>query len=39
VIALKGGRIAHDGPVSGLGREALVDIYGPEFTDALESEK
>lgn len=38
VIALKDGQIAYDGPVSGLDREALVGIYGPEFSDALESE-
>ena len=38
VIALKDGRIAHDGPISGLDREALVDIYGPEFSDVWESQ-
>jgi len=33
-VALKAGRIAYDGPTSGLGRDRLVDIYGPEFEDA-----
>ena len=35
VIALKAGRIAYDGPSSGLGRDILVNIYGPEFQDAF----
>ncbi len=34
VVALKAGEIAYDGPASGLDRERLVDIYGPEFEDA-----
>jgi phosphonate transport system ATP-binding protein len=34
VVALKAGRIAYDGAATGLDREALVDIYGPEFEDA-----
>jgi phosphonate transport system ATP-binding protein len=38
VIALKDGRIAHDGPIAGLDRKALVDIYGPEFSDVWESQ-
>jgi phosphonate transport system ATP-binding protein len=36
VIALKGGRIAYDGPASGLGHDILIDIYGPEFQDAFQ---
>lgn len=35
VVALKSGRIAYDGPSSGLGRDILVNIYGPEFQDAF----
>ncbi len=35
VVALKGGRIAYDGPTSGLGQDILIDIYGPEFQDAF----
>jgi len=35
VIALKSGRIAYDGPTSGLGRDILIGIYGPEFQDAF----
>ena len=37
VIALKGGKIAYDGPVDSLDRTRLVDIYGPEFSDVWES--
>jgi phosphonate transport system ATP-binding protein len=33
-VALKSGQISYDGPTSGLTRERLVDIYGPEFEDA-----
>jgi phosphonate transport system ATP-binding protein len=33
VVALRAGAIAYDGPTSGLTRERLVDIYGPEFED------
>lgn len=35
VVALKSGQIAYDGPSSGLGRDILVSIYGPEFQDAF----
>ncbi len=35
VIALKSGRVTYDGPASGLGRDILIDIYGPEFQDAF----
>lgn len=35
VVALKAGRVAYDGPASGLDREILVDIYGPEIEDAF----
>jgi len=35
VVALKAGRIAYDGLISGVGRETLIDIYGPEFQDAF----
>jgi phosphonate transport system ATP-binding protein len=35
VVALKGGRIAYDGPPAGLDRARLVDIYGPEFEDVF----
>ncbi len=35
VVAMKDGRIAYDGPVNGLDRDTLVDIYGPEIEQAL----
>jgi phosphonate transport system ATP-binding protein len=35
VVALKAGRVAYDGPASGLERKQLVDIYGPEFEDVF----
>ena len=35
VVALKAGRIVYDGPASGLKREQLIDIYGPEFEDVF----
>jgi phosphonate transport system ATP-binding protein len=35
VVALKAGRIVYDGPVEGLSRPFLVDIYGPEFEDVM----
>jgi phosphonate transport system ATP-binding protein len=33
VVALKAGKLVYDGPVEGLDRARLVDIYGPEFED------
>ena len=35
VIALKAGKIAYDGPASGLKTEQLIEIYGPEFEDVF----
>lgn len=35
VVALKAGQVVYDGPPENLGRERLVDIYGPEFEDAF----
>lgn len=35
VVALKAGRVVYDGPSSGLHREQLIEIYGPEFEDAF----
>ncbi|MBN8551927.1 MAG: phosphonate ABC transporter ATP-binding protein [Caulobacterales bacterium] len=35
VIALKAGKIAYDGPSSGLDRATLIEIYGPEIEDAF----
>ena len=35
VIALKAGKVIYDGATSGLGRETLIEIYGPEFQDAF----
>ena len=35
VVALKAGRLVYDGAPSGLTRERLVDIYGPEFEDVF----
>jgi phosphonate transport system ATP-binding protein len=33
VVALKAGRIVYDGPAESLGRDHMIDIYGPEFED------
>ncbi len=35
VVALKGGKIAYDGPATGLKTDKLIDIYGPEFEDVF----
>ncbi len=35
VVAIKEGRIAYDGPASGLGRDQLVEIYGREIQQVL----
>jgi phosphonate transport system ATP-binding protein len=35
VVALQGGKIVYDGPSSGLGRQKLIEIYGPEIEDAF----
>ena len=35
VVALKAGEIVYDGPATGLHREQLIDIYGPEFEDVF----
>jgi len=35
VVALKAGQVVYDGPVAGLDRATLVQIYGPEFEDAF----
>ena len=35
VVALQDGRIAYDGPASGLDRARLIGIYGPEFEDVF----
>ena len=35
VVALKAGRIVYDGPATGLKRDKLIDIYGPEFEDVF----
>ena len=35
VVALKAGKKVYDGPASGLKREKLIDIYGPEFEDVF----
>jgi len=35
VVALKAGKKVYDGPASGLKREQLIDIYGPEFEDVF----
>ena len=39
VVALKEGRVAYDGAASGLDRARLIDIYGPEFEDAVHEER
>ena len=35
VVALKAGKVVYDGPPSGLGHEALVEIYGPEIEEVF----
>ncbi|HEY2660165.1 MAG TPA: phosphonate ABC transporter ATP-binding protein [Caulobacteraceae bacterium] len=35
VIALKAGKIAYDGPSSGLDHATLIDIYGPEIEEVF----
>ncbi len=35
VVALKAGKVVYDGPIDGLDRARLIDIYGPEFEDAF----
>lgn len=35
-IALKAGRIAYDGPIEGLTRDRLIDIYGDEYRDVMD---
>jgi phosphonate transport system ATP-binding protein len=35
VVALKAGHKVYDGPATGLNREKLIDIYGPEFEDVF----
>ena len=35
VVALKAGQKVYDGPTSGLTRDKLIDIYGPEFEDVF----
>ena len=35
VVALKAGAVVYDGSTGGLGRDHLIDIYGPEFKDAF----
>ena len=35
VIALKAGKVAYDGPSSGLDKPTLIEIYGPEIEDAF----
>ncbi|WP_304171325.1 phosphonate ABC transporter ATP-binding protein [Phenylobacterium aquaticum] len=35
VVALKAGKVVYDGPVAGLDRTRLIDIYGPEFEDVF----
>ncbi len=35
VVALKAGKIVYDGPPATLGKDRLIDIYGPEFEDVF----
>ena len=32
---LKAGRVVYDGPSSGLARDQLIDIYGPEIEEVF----
>ncbi len=35
VVALKAGNIVYDGPSTGLGKDRLIDIYGPEIEEVF----
>ena len=35
VVALQAGKVLYDGPVSGLDRALLIQIYGPEFDEIV----
>jgi len=35
IVALKAGKVAYDGPTSGLSHDKLVDIYGPEIEEVF----
>jgi phosphonate transport system ATP-binding protein len=35
ILALQAGKLVYDGPATGLGRDKLVEIYGPEIEDAF----
>ena len=35
VVALQAGKVLYDGPVSGLDRDLLIKIYGPEFDEIV----
>jgi phosphonate transport system ATP-binding protein len=35
VVALHAGKVLYDGPVKGLDRKLLIDIYGPEFEEVM----
>ncbi len=35
VVALKAGKVVYDGPVGGVDRRLLVDVYGPEIEDVF----
>ena len=35
VIALQGGKVVYDGPNTGLDRDKLIEIYGPEIQDVF----
>ena len=37
-VALKAGKIIYDGPISGLTRERLIEIYGDEYRDVMDEE-
>jgi phosphonate transport system ATP-binding protein len=38
VVALKAGHVIYDGPIGGLGRERLIEIYGDEYIDVMDDE-
>ena len=37
-VALKAGHVIYDGPIDGLGRDRLIEIYGDEYRDVIDEE-
>ncbi|WP_421792869.1 phosphonate ABC transporter ATP-binding protein [Hyphobacterium sp.] len=37
-VALKNGEVIYDGPIEGLDRDHLIEIYGDEYSDVMDDE-